>query len=210
MRKRVVLVDGQLLMRDMLGSLLRREPVFEVIGEAATGLEAWSQCKRTTPDLVILQLGLSELSGAELVRRIRQCLSATQVLVYSNSTDRRLLSQGLAAKPHGMILGMDSLETLKEAIRVVSNGGSYFTPFVCRMMHDTFGRACSEHLTPREREVLQLVAESCSSKEIASRLHVALKTVENHRQRLMEKLQLRDVAALTRYAIRHGLIDLQA
>jgi DNA-binding NarL/FixJ family response regulator len=208
MNKRVVLVDGHVLMREMLGSLLRREPDFEVISEAATGLEAWNQCRRGTPSFVILHLALSELTGAELVRRIRHELPDTQVLVYSSSTDRRHLSQGLAARPHGMILGNDSLETLKEAIRVVSGGGSYFTPHVCRMMHDPNSRAPEEHLTPREREVLQLVAESCSSKEIAARLQVAIKTVENHRQRLMEKLQLRDVAALTRYAIRHGLIDL--
>ena len=107
-----------------------------------------------------------------------------------------------------MILGRDSLETLREAIRVVAGGGSYFTPFVSRMMDYVIRGAADEPLTKREREVLQLVAESCSSKEIASRLNGAVKTVENHRQRLMEKLQLRDVAALTRYAIRHGLIDL--
>jgi DNA-binding NarL/FixJ family response regulator len=208
MKLRVVLVDDHVSIREMLAILLRREAVYEIVGEAATGLQALEVCGSAMPTLVILDLTLPELSGAEVTRRIRSTLPQTQILIYSGTVDRQWLLRGLAARPHGLVQKTDSLGTLREAIRVVAAGGSYFTPFACGMLQELFVDGGTPSLTPREREVLQMVAESCSTKEIAEILDLAPKTVEHHRQRLMDKLKLRDVAALTRYAIRSGLIDL--
>lgn len=208
--KRVVLVDDHISVREMLASLLRREPGFEIAGEAATGLQALSVCRSTSPEIVIIDLVLPELCGTEVTRRLRTVLPETRVLVFSGSYDRQRLAAALHAKPHGLVLKSDPLDMLREAVRVVARGGCYFTSVVASMLHEVPFQRTENLLTEREREILQLIAESCSTKEIASRLEISPKTVENHRQHLMEKLRLHDVAALTRYAVRQGIVDISS
>lgn len=208
--KRIVLVDDHVSVREMLASLLRREPGFEIAGEAATGLQALTVCRNLSPEVVIVDVVLPELCGIEVTRRLRTILPETRVLVFSGIYDRQRLVNALQARPHGLVLKSDPLEMVREAVRVVAKGGSYFTSVAASMLHDLPFVRATETLTQREREILQLIAESCSTKEIASRLGIAPKTVENHRQHIMEKLRLHDVAALTRYAARQGLVDISS
>lgn len=205
--KRVVLVDDHVSVREMLASMLRRESGFQIAGEAATGLQALSVCREIAPEVVIVDLVLPELSGSEVTRRLRTSLPDTRVLVFTGSSDRQCLSAALQARPHGLVLKSDPLDTVREAIHVISKGGRYFSSIAESMMQDMPFQMASR-LTEREREVLQLIAESCSTKEIATRLNISPKTVENHRQHLMEKLRLHDIAALTRYAVRRGWVDI--
>ncbi len=205
MKKRVVLVDDQTSTRQMLASQLRREPGFEVVGEADNGIEGLALCRKEAPDLVILELALPELCGMEVMRRLRAAAPAPRMLVFSAATEREQVAGALRCRPHGFVGKREPLQSLFEAIRVVMAGGLYFTQFATSVFQETLG---TRHfaLTAREREVLQMIAESRSSKEVAARLGLAVKTVENHRAHIMEKLHLHDVAALTRYAVRHGMV----
>ena len=206
MKKRVVLVDHHTATRQMLACIVRRESGYEVAGEAGSGLDALALCRRDSPDLVILELALPELCGVELMHRLRVISPAMRLLVFSAASEREQVAGALRCRPHGFVSKKDPLGTLYEAIRVVSKGGLYFTPFATSAFQETLG-VLRPALTDREREILQMIAESGSSKEIAARLGVAVKTVENHRAHIMEKLHLHDVAGLTRYAMRHGLVQ---
>jgi DNA-binding NarL/FixJ family response regulator len=206
MKKSVVLVDDHVAIRQMLARLLHTDPGYEVTGEAGSGLQAMELCRRSEPALVILDLVLPELCGIEVLRRIRAEMPQVRVMVFSGTVDRCLTIRALQCRPHGFIAKGDSLQTFVEGVRIVGGGGTYFTPFATALIPSTW-EGPPQELTAREREILQLVAESRSSKEIADRLGVAVKTVENHRAHIMQKLQRHDVAALTRYAVQQGLVS---
>lgn len=205
MKKRVVLVDDHTATRQMLACILRREPGFDVVGEVDSGLEALNVCRRHTPDLVILELALPELCGREVMRRLQATAPLPRLLVFSSAVEREDVAGALRCRPHGFIGKREPLQILYEAIRVVAAGGLYFTPFATSVFQETLGNG-RVGLTDREVEVLQMIAESSSSKQIAARLGLAVKTVENHRAHIMDKLHMHDVAALTRYAVRHGIV----
>ena len=207
MKKRIVIVDDHASVRDMLVCILKREPGYEVVGEAGTGLKALQVCAIQRPDLVILDLVLPELSGAEVLRRMSSSLPLTRVLVYSGTFNQAVIIEALKCRPHGYVEKSDTLQTLREAISTVAAGGSYFSQCAAGFLSAAHsGAEESSDLTSREREILQMVAEGGSSKDISLRLGVSNKTVENHRAHLMEKLQIHDVASLTRYAVRHGIV----
>ncbi len=205
-KKRVVIVDGCVAIRQLLAGHLREDADYEIAGEAGTGLRALEVCRRCAPEIVIIELALPELCGMEVVRRLRAERPALRILVFSGTTDRAQVLGALRCRPHGFISKQDSLEVLCEGLRVVAAGGLYFTPFATTLMVDMITDR-GAGLTDRETEVLQMVAESRSSKQIAVRLGLAVKTVENHRARIMEKLNLHDTAALTRYALRRGMVE---
>jgi DNA-binding NarL/FixJ family response regulator len=144
--------------------------------------------------------------GSEVLRRVREDYPAMRVLLYSGTSNQIQIVQALKLRPHGFVGKMESLETLQEALRAVANGSCYFTRFASALFSDVMADE-SLVLTRREEEVLQFVAQGWSSKEIASRLGIAVKTVENHRAHLRDKLHLHDIAALTRFAIRRGLVS---
>ena len=207
MNKRIVIVDDHESVRAMLACFLKRESQHEVVGEAGTGLKALLVCGKLRPDLVILDLMLPELSGAEVIRRMQAADPAIRVLVYSGTLDQALIIEALRCRPAGYVDKADSLETLREAISVVASGGSYFSTGASAFLKESrMEQGFQSDLTDREREVLQLVAEGRSNKEISSRLGVAGKTVENHRLRLMNKIDVHNIAGLTRYAVRHGIV----
>lgn len=205
MKKRVMIVDDHASLRQMLGLVLRQEGHFEVSGEAANGLEALDLCDRCQPELVILDLVLPQLCGIELLRRLRLRDPQTRVVVYSGTVNRTQIIKALERKPHGFVAKSEPLDTLREALRTVANGGIYLAAAASALLYHTLSNDCTE-LTDREAEVLQLVAEGWSSKEIAGRLRLASKTVENHRANLMRKLDIHEVAGLTRYAMCHGFV----
>ncbi|MGA3170705.1 MAG: response regulator transcription factor [Chthoniobacteraceae bacterium] len=210
MKKRIVIVDDHVSIRDMLSWILMKEACYEVIGEAGSGLEAMRICGLRRPDLLILDLALPCISGVEVLRRVRKEMPSIRVLIYSGTCNCALIKSALWERPHGYVDKLEGLGILRQAISTVTNGGSYFGVEARQLLAETMGGTPRENeLTSREREVLQLVAEGRSSKEISSLLDLATKTVENHRANLMVKLNLHDVASLTRYAAGRGLVAIE-
>lgn len=205
MKTRVVLVDDHEALRQMLGMVLSRLDDMNVVAETGSGLDALKLCKTVAHDIVILDLILPELSGLEVLRRLREEMPESRVLVYSGTRNQQTINRAIQLRPHAFVEKAGSLETLREAMKAVLSGSCYFSHMASGIVPEIGGRRDAE-LTAREIEVLQLVAESRSTKEIASRLGLSTKTVENHRANIMCKLRAHDVAALTRYAILTGLV----
>jgi DNA-binding NarL/FixJ family response regulator len=210
MKNRVVVVDDHASIRQMLGIVLAREGPYEVVGEAGTGFEALKLCRKVKPQIVVLDLVLPELNGVEVLRALRSESRETRCVVYSGTLNRSLIVEALQARPHGFVHKSDALPTFCEALRAVTNGCSYFTPFATKLMDDERQvSTASARLTDRERAVLQMIAEGMSNKEMACRFSIAPKTVEHHRAQVMQKLGMHDVATLTRYAVRLGLVPVE-
>jgi DNA-binding NarL/FixJ family response regulator len=207
MKNRVVVVDDHASIRQMLGIVLAREGPFEMVAEAGNGFEALKECRRLQPHLVVLDLVLPELNGLEVLRTLRGELRDTRFMVYSGTLNRNLIVEALHARPHGFVHKSDRLAVFCEALRAVANGCSFLTPFATKFLDDErHASHASARLTERERAVLQMIAEGLSNKEMASRFSIAPKTVEHHRAQVMQKLGIHDVANLTRYAVRQGLV----
>ena len=202
---RVMIADNQLSVRQMLGTMLRRQPGIAIVAETSGGLQAIEVFLRIRPDLLIMDLVLPELGGIEVLRRLRNVWPKLRVLIYSGDALQSTFLAALRSRPQGFVQKSDSLETVEEALRIVMGGGSYLTPFITNLLDVSLPDEL-RGLTAREREVVQMVAEGRSSKEIAGLLGVASRTVEHHRVHVRHKLGLRDVASLTRFAIRAGLI----
>jgi DNA-binding NarL/FixJ family response regulator len=205
MNYRVVLVDDHAAIRDLLRKLFETQHEFNVVGEAENGIDALRVCRKVMPSLVIIDLLLPHLSGAEVIRRLRSDLPKTRVVVFSAAVDEFDIIQVVESRPHGFVRKAEPLSFLLTALRTVSAGGRFFSPAVDRFLDQSIVEQQSR-LSDRETEVLQLIAEGKTNKDIAQRLGVAVKTVDKHRTRLMEKLNAHNVAALTRYAIKTGLI----
>ncbi|HKT60633.1 MAG TPA: response regulator transcription factor [Gemmatimonadales bacterium] len=212
MTLRIMIVDDYEVVRRGIRTLLEAEPGWEVCAEAGTGPEAVDAAARLKPDLVVLDLSLPELHGLEVTRRILQGRPETEILVLTMHASEELIRQVLRAGAHGYVLKSDAGDQLVTAVRSLQHHRPFLTTRVTEVVLDGFlngaaDEARGEGLTPREREVLQLVAEGRSSKSIAARLGVTVKTVESHRASLMRKLRLRTVADLVRYAVRNGLVE---
>jgi DNA-binding NarL/FixJ family response regulator len=211
--KRVLIVEDQTAVREMVAQLVKSEPGFEVVAETGDGQTAYNLCMEHKPDFVILDVMLPGLKGTEVLRRFSKHLPNTRVLVFSGYQSPSLVRELLQAGAHGFVEKSAPLSELKKGIDIVAHGGSYFGPEVARLLRDAVANPAVARsptvgvLTAREREILQLIAESYSTKEVAAKLNISVKTAENHRTNLMKKLDLHDVAGLTRYAIEHGLID---
>jgi len=204
---RLVMADEHISVREMTAAALHLEGCYEVVGHARTGWEAVEVCGRLRPDVAIVDLLLPGLNGAEVVRRIRTELPETRVLVYSGKVHTTLAAEALRAKPHGYVQKQDTLETLRAGVRAVAQGQCFFTGFAAGLLHEPPERDRQfASLSERERVVLQMVAEGWQTKEIAVRLGIAPKTVEHHRASLMGKVERRDVAGLTRFAMKVGLV----
>ena len=212
---RVMLVDDHQIVRDGLRSLLAKQSDMEVIAEADNGRAAVQAAAELRPDVVVMDVGMPDLNGVEATLRVLEAVPNARVVALSMHSDRRFVEGMLAAGASGYVLKDAAFEDLVAAIRTVAQGGTYLCPSVAGIVvaHYVRGRADASArkavaLTPREREVLQLLAEGHSTKQIAARLAVSVKTVETHRSRLMEKLGLHSVAELTKYALREGLTSL--
>jgi DNA-binding NarL/FixJ family response regulator len=208
MKIRVVVVDDHLSIRQMLGRIFAFDGNYELAGDAGTGVEGLELCRKIKPRVVIVDLLLPEMSGVELLRTLRAEGRETRVLIYSGTLNQSLVASALRARPHGFVHKEDSLSTLLEALRTVAQGGSYLTPFATSLAEQAESSTSPvTQLSGRERTVLQMVAEGCSSKQIGDRLGISPKTVEHHRTALMQKLDVHDVAGLTRLAVREGLVS---
>lgn len=213
---RVLLADDHALLREGLRAVLEKLPELIVVGEAANGREATELAAGLQPDLVIIDVGMPELNGVEATRRIRETSRRTAVIALSAQAEPRAVAEMLRAGASGFVIKAGPPEELIRAIRAVREGGTYLSPQVAASVVQVFIRSdrgpASEldpsPLTSREREVLQLIAEGRSTKEIAQDLCVSTKTVESHRRQLMGKLGIHTVAGLTRYAVREGIVSL--
>jgi two-component system NarL family response regulator len=211
---RVLLVDDHELMREGLRAILEKEPHLEVIGEAQSGREAVEQVRALAPDLVIMDVAMKDLNGIEATRQIRAASDGVKVVALSSYSDRRYVTAILAAGASAYVLKANAYDNLRRAVDAAIRGKSYLCPEVASGVIQAAtaagpaGSTVYSVLGPREREVLQLLAEGLSSPQIAARLHVSTATVESHRRNLMAKLEIHSVAELTKYAIREGITSL--
>lgn len=209
---RVMIADDHTLVREGIRSLLAKLPDVDVVAEAKDGLDAVSLCKQLYPDIVLMDIAMPGLNGLDASTRIATVSPATRVLFLSMHANEEYMQQALQMGAAGYLLKGADIKELEFALRSVGRGERYLTPAVAKYMVDGY-RDRGRHeanplaqLTSRQREVLQLIAEGHSTKAIASRLDLSIKTVETHRAQLMKRLAIHDVAGLVRYAIRKGLI----
>lgn len=209
---RILLADDHEVLLDGLSTLLERERDFEVVGRARTGKEAVQLALEKEPDVVIMDLTLPELSGVEATRLIRAKLTNTKVLCLSMHAERQFVSAAFNAGASGYVLKEQPLSEVVKGLHAVTRGGTYVCSATSGTVIEAYvsekrGPAASrvDLLTPREREILQYIAEGLSTKEIARVLKLSPKTVGSHRDNIREKLNISSVAGLTRFAIRHDL-----
>jgi DNA-binding NarL/FixJ family response regulator len=207
---RVLIADDHGIVRSGLRLLLEREPDIEVVAEASDGVEARDPAIRERPELAILDVKMPRLTGLQATREIREQAPDVAVLILSMHDDERYLFEALKAGASGYVLKRQADQDLLDAVRAVQRGEPFLTPDAQRtLIKDVLERGLtdSDELTPREQEVVKLVAEAHTNREIAEILHLAEKTVESHRANAMRKLGMRDRVELVRYAIRRGLIE---
>jgi DNA-binding NarL/FixJ family response regulator len=209
---RVLIADDHGIVRSGLRLLLERQPDIEVIAEAADGAEAREIAVRERPDLAILDVRMPKLTGLQVTRELKKQAPEVSVLILSMHDDERYLFEALKAGASGYVLKTQADTDLMEAIRAVERGEPFLTPTAQQaLIKDVLARGRQsedeEELTPREEEIVKLVAEAHTTRQIAEILHLSEKTVENHRGNAMRKLGMRDRVELVRYAIRRGLIE---
>lgn len=219
---KILLCDDHRMMRDGLRVILEREGL-AVIGEAANGREAIVLVEELRPDIVVMDISMPDLNGIDATRRLLTKLPGLKVIGLSMNSDRRYVVAMFAAGAVGYLLKSSASEELIQAVRVVASNLKYVSPAIAgSFLADYSSHASAAHLparnlaagmgkplSSREREVLQLLAEGKSTKDIAARLDIAATTVETHRRQIMDKLQLRTIAELTKYAVREGLTSLE-
>ena len=207
---RIVIADDHGIVRSGIRLLLERQPGLEVVAEAADGIEARDVVVSERPDLAILDVKMPGLTGLQATREIKAQVPDTAVLILSMHDDERYLFEALKAGASGYVLKSQADEELLEAIRAIERGDPFLTPSAQQsLIRDLLerGEPDNPELTPREEEIVKLVAEANTTREIAAMLHLSEKTVENHRGNAMKKLGMRDRVELVRNAIRRGLIE---
>ena len=211
----IVLADDHKIVRDGLRSLLEKEPGMKVVAEASSGREAVRVVMKLAPDVVILDIGMPDLNGIDATHQIKTKLASTKILALSMHSDKRFVGRMLAAGASGYLLKDCAFEELADAIRAVAQNQTYLSPGIAGQVIKDYVRRLTESggleaeiLTPREREILQLLAEGKSTRDIAAVLSISVKTVETHRSQIMERLHADSVAQLTKFAIREGLTSL--
>lgn len=207
---RVLLADDHALVRDGLRAVLSREPDLQVVGEATDGREALRVAETAKPDVAVLDLSMPLLNGLDAARQLAARDQAPRTILITMHGGDHYVLEALRAGVRGYVLKKQAAADLVRAIHEVAAGRVYLSPGVGAAVAQAIRTGSvlpDERLTPREREVLQLVAEGKTTKEIAAILHVSVKTADTHRTRLMQKLDIHDIAGLTRYAIRLGLVQ---
>ncbi len=210
---RVLLADDHTVVRRGLRRILETEADVEVVAEVGDGRAALQSAQQLRPQLVILDISLPGLNGIDVTRQLHKSLPEAKVLILSMHADPAYIKQSLQAGAQGYLLKDADDQDLLKAVAALAAGGSYFSPVVSKVVLDGYLHHTVESsdgvalLSDREREVLQLIAEGKSNKEIALLLHIALSTVESHRKHVMEKLGLHNTADVVRFAVRTGIIQ---
>jgi DNA-binding NarL/FixJ family response regulator len=212
----VLLAEDHAVVRQGLSSLLNSDGQFKMVGEARTGREAVDLARTLRPDVVLMDIAMPVLNGLEATRQILAANPAAKILILSAHSDDEYIERMNDAGVAGFLEKQTSAEILTKAIREVVKGNRFFSPAIAKRLHAAVGqtrdrdglvKANGTRLTSRESEVLQLVAEGSANKQVAAELGISIKTVEKHRQHLMDKLNIHDTAGLTRYAIAAGVIE---
>ena len=234
---KVLLADDHRIVREGLKSLLSSQPDLEVVAEASDGRQAVEMARELSPDVVVMDVAMPQLNGIEATRQLAADENGMKIVALSMHSDRRYVSEALKAGASGYVLKDGAFDELISAIRAVVSDRVYLSPRVAGVVVEDYvrrlptrgsngngnggaahagtedphaaRRGAFDTLTPREREVLQLMAEGYATKEVAHRLQVSVKTVETHRRQIMDKLDMHSVAELTKYAIREGLTTLE-
>ncbi|MGB7547818.1 MAG: response regulator transcription factor [Terracidiphilus sp.] len=207
MQTQVLLADDHPMIRDGLRAILEREG-FIVVAEASNGREAVELTEKFHPDVAVLDISMPLLNGIDAAREIQRISPATRTIMLTMHTERQFILEGLRAGTRGFLMKTQCAGELVHAVRETLRGGTYFCPEVTQAAVEAYQNKQdlpSDPLTPRERQVLQLIAESKSTKEIAKLLEISVKTVETFRSRIMDKLGIHEIAGMVRYAIRHGV-----
>ncbi len=209
--KRVIVVEDQTILRDLICRLLESYPEIEIIDALGDGQEALAAIEAKEPDLLVLDIMLPNLNGVELVRGLKRMERKPAVLVFSAFPSKNMVRKLLEAGIEGFVEKDASLSELEIAIEKIVAGQTYFGLRIVDIMRELMVNPdqtdALDELTPRERQILQLIAESCTSKEVAQKLDISVKTADTHRANLMKKLGVHDVAGLTRQAMAFGIID---
>ncbi len=204
-------MEDHTAIREMLAEILRLTPSYTIVGTCGDGVQACALLLELKPDVVILDARLPGLSGVDILRRVGRQLPNTRVMVFSAFESPSLVREMLENGAQGFVEKTAGLAEFMKGLETVAQGGTYFGPGIAALLRSVVAHTApakgSEPLTEREREILKLVAESNSTKEIARQLGLSVKTVDNHRANLMRKLNLHNVASLTRYALESGLVD---
>ena len=206
------MADDHELLRRGLRALLTEQPGWEICGEAVDGREAVELARKLRPDVIVMDIAMPELNGLEAPRQIRRVWPKAEILVLTFDESEALVREVLAAGARGYMLKSDVSRLLVQAVETLGRHRPYFTSKVAGFLLQDFGRAntvpesADDLLSPREREVLQLVAEGRSTKQLAAVLHISAKTAENHRTNIMRKLKANSVTELVRYAVRNKII----
>ncbi len=212
----VLLVEDHTLVRQGLRILIEVDGDIEIIGEAKTGREAIQMAKTLRPEVIVMDIAMPILNGLQATRQILKAFPTTKVLILSAHSDPEYVEQVVKVGALGYLVKQSSGEIVAKAIRELHKGNTFFTHSIAKRLKDDYEKAPkgvglrkkdNTELTSREAELLQLVAEGHVNKQIASELGISIKTVEKHRQHLMEKLNIHDIAGLTRFAIAAGIIE---
>jgi len=215
---KVFLADDHTVVRQGLRALLVAEGDIEIVGEAENGRQAVTLVKKLVPDVAVIDIAMPQLNGLEATRQITRTVPSTKVLILSSYSDDEYVQQLTEAGAAGYLIKQTAANDLLKAIREAHRGNAYFSPSIAKRLRDQCreafvsggaqpGKRRTDHLTTREAEVLQLIAEGRANKQIAAELSISIKTVEKHRQQVMNKLGIHDVAGLTRHAIAKGIIE---
>ncbi len=213
---RILLADDHTVVRQGLRVLLEAEPDIAVVGEAETGRQAVQLARKLAPDVVVMDVAMPNLNGLEATRQIARELPLVKLLVLSSYDDEEYVHQVTEAGAAGYLVKQTAATDLIKAVREARKGNAFFSPAISRRLVERYreaflkgapDKAWNAQLTSREAEVLQLIAEGKANKQIAAELCISIKTVEKHRQQVMNKLDIHDIAGLTRYAISKGVIE---
>lgn len=210
---RIVLADDHVLIRHGIKKMIEVDASLEVIGEVEDGLELLAFLKKAVPDLIILDISMPNLRGIEAIKEVKKCCPEVRILMLTMHKNEQYLCAAISAGAHGYLLKEDSDTELLPAIKTVMNGNIYISPFLDMGVAADVLQTCKEQkketgepLTTREKQVLKLVAEGKTSKMIAALLSISKRTVEHHRANIMKKLNVKNTAALIKYAIRNGYV----
>jgi DNA-binding NarL/FixJ family response regulator len=208
----VFIADDHAIVREGLAAVLASQPDIRIAGTAANGREALAAVLQSKPAVVIMDIAMPEMNGIEAARRIHAELPETRIVILSMHAGAEHVFQALEAGARGYVLKESAAREIVEAVRAVQLGRRYLSASVAEVLAERVGRRAAvsplESLSARERQILKLVADGCSSVRIAEMLHLSPKTVDTYRSRLMEKLNLSDLASLVKFAIQHGLTSL--
>ncbi len=212
----ILLADDHTIVREGLKALLKLESDFDIVGEAENGRQAVAMATELRPDVIVMDIAMPLLNGLEATRQILQTSPSSKILILSAYSDDAYVERVMALGASGYLIKQTAAHVLPSAIREVFAGKPFFSPSISKRLKDHDLKAIARGdlpggeaspLTSREMEVLQLIAEGKTNKETAAELNISIKTVEKHRQKVMEKLNIHDTASLTRYAISAGIIE---